>query len=181
MCSPVSLVYARSRLCRPERYEIRRAIHGTLVFHTTELNQFISREVGTTSDQEFPLLRVVQDLHTLVRLFDEVLLEEYCNDHGSLDSADIRWGCLTCSFCGSCLFLSSFLCSGCSQETPRPVLVCVGCYVEGRSCRCDALNPIRLGDFKGVLQDRNNAVGSLLKSSHLHDVSTEGLVEVSER
>ena len=152
-----------------------------MVFHTKELNKIISRNADTTSDQESPLSRVAQDLSTLVRLFDEVLLDEYCNGHGSLDFADIQQGCPACSFCGSCLFLSSFLCSGCSQEIPGPVLICVGCYVEGRTCHCDILNPIRLGDFEGALQDRNTAVSSLLKSSHLHHVSTEGLAEASER
>lgn len=61
------------------------------------------------------------------------------------------------------------------------MLLCVGCYVEGRSCQCDTLNPVRLGDFKGALQDRNDAVNSLLGSSHLHRASTEDFVMISER
>jgi hypothetical protein len=176
----IPLVYARLRCCLPERYEIRQAIHTALVSHTVAVNRFTSDAANTSSHQEFPLSDIAHGLNTLVRLFDEILQEDYCKGHGSLDSAEIQRP-LTCSFCGSCLFLSCFFCHGCSQGKPVPVLICAGCYVEGRSCDCDAMNPIRLGDFPGALQDRNNAVSSLSKTSDLHRVPTEGLVEISER
>ena len=178
---PKSEIHDTSRLCRPERFEIRRTIHTTLVSHTMKLDQFISREVDASPDQEFPLAGVVQDLNTLVRLFDEILLEEYCDDHGSLDDMGVQQGCLICSFCGSCLFLSSFSCNKCSQETSGPVLVCPGCYVEGRTCKCGIMIPVRLGNFQDTLEDRNNAVNALSNGRHLHHMSTEGLVEISER
>lgn len=177
----VSSIYALLRYCRPERYEIRQTIHAALVSRTTAVNQFVLHPEDATSSQEYPLSGMAQDLNTLVRLFDEILQEEYCNDHGSLDSAEIQRGYSTCNFCGSCLFLSALLCNGCSQETTRPVLVCAGCYVEGRSCRCGIMSPVRIGDFPGALRDRNNAASSLFKTSHLHHVPADGLVEVSER
>jgi hypothetical protein len=43
------------------------------------------------------------------------------------------------------------------------------------------MSAVRLGDFQGALGDRNNAVSSLSKSSHLHKMSTEGFAEVSEK
>ena len=178
---PVSQIYPRIRLCRPERYGIRRTVRDLLVSHTTELDQFTSREADATTHQEFPLFCVAQNLKMLVRLIDEVLLDEYCNDHGSLDTVDIQQDYPTCDFCGSCLFLSSFSCRRCSQETSGHVLICAGCYVEGRSCHCDDMNPVRLGNFQDVLRDRNNAVGSLTKSYPFHHIVTEGFVEVSER
>ena len=178
---PFPLIYARLRCCRPERYEIRQMIHAALVSRTTAVNQFVSHSADATLYQESHLAGIVQDLNTLVQLFDEILLEEYCDDHGSLDYAEIQQGHSTCNFCGSCLFLSSFLCRGCSQESTSPVLICAGCYVEGRSCHCDRMSPIRLGDFLGALRDRNNAVSSLSRASHLHHVPVEGLVGGSER
>lgn len=178
---PPSSIYACFRNCRPERYEIRGEIHAALVSHTTALSRIVSRPVDAVSSQGLPLSDVAQGLTTLVRLFDEILLEEYCEDHGSLDSAEVQQGHSTCSFCGSCLFLSSFLCRRCSQETAGPALICAGCYIEGRSCQCDAMNPVRLGDFLGALRDRNDAINSLYKASHLHHVPVEGLVEGSER
>ena len=181
-CFLIAQTHVRPRFCRPERYEIRRVIHANLVSHTAGLEERMSREPGSVYPQEFPcVVQDVQDLKILVRLLDEVLLDEYCNDHGSLDSADIQQGCLACSFCGSCLFLSSFYCRRCSQGDSAPLLVCAGCYVDGRSCNCDVMDPVRVGNFQDVLRDRNYAVDSILKSSHLHNVSTEGLVEVSER
>ena len=175
------LIHAPHRCCRAERYEIRRTIHTALVSCTTAVDQFIPRSAGTTLYQDSPLAGIAQDLNTLVRLFDEILQEEYCDDHGSLDYAEIRQDHSTCDFCGSCLFLSAFLCHTCSQETASPVLICAGCYIEGRTCRCDTMSPVRLGDFPGVLRDRNNAVASLSRSSHFHHVPVEGLVEGSER
>lgn len=176
-----SFIYVRLRCCRPERYEIRRTIHAALISCTAMVNQLVSRPVDVTSCGESLLSGTAQDLDTLVRLFDEILQEEYCNDHGSLDSAEIQQSCLTCNFCGSCLFLSSFLCRGCSQETSTSVLICAGCYTEGRSCRCGTMSPVRLGDFPGALRDRNNAVSSLSRASHPHYAPAEDLVEISER
>ncbi|KAF9642261.1 hypothetical protein BDM02DRAFT_3273532 [Thelephora ganbajun] len=167
------------RFCRPERYEIRQIIQAALVSHIAAVDQLILHPMNSTSHQESPLSAVRRDLNTLVRLFDEILQEDYCSNHGLLDSVDLQRP-LTCSFCGSCLFLSCFFCRGCSQPGGVPVLLCAGCYIEGRSCRCDVMNPIRLGDFSDALRDRNNAVNSLSKASDLHRVPPEGLVEVSE-
>jgi hypothetical protein len=180
-CFCIPLIYARLRCCRPERYEIRQVTHAALVSHTMAVNRFISDAANTSSHQEFPLSGMAHDLNTLVRLFDEILQEDYCKGHGSLDSTGIQQRPLTCSFCGSCLFLSCLFCRGCSQGKTTPVFMCAGCYIEGRSCDCDAMSPIRLGDFSGALRDRNNAVSSLSKTSNLHRVPTEGLVEISER
>lgn len=178
---PNLLIDSRIRLCHPERFAIRRIVHVALISHTKKLDEFISPRARTTPDQEFPLVRVAQELSTLIRLFDEVLLEEYCKDHQLLDPADIHQNDSTCSFCGSCLFLSSFFCHECIEGTSRPVFICAGCYIEGRSCLCNVMSPVRVGDFQGALRDRNDAVGSLWKSSHLHRISTEGLTELSER
>lgn len=143
------------------------------------VNQFVSHPAESTPHQELP--GTAQDLDTLIRLFDEILQDDYCRGHGSLDVTDLQERSLRCSFCGSCLFLSGFFCRGCSQERSTPVLLCPGCYIEGRSCRCNTLSPVRLGGFPDALQDRNNAVSSLSKAPNLHSVSTENLVEVSER
>lgn len=177
---PYSSVDSCARLCHPERYGIRRVIQASLILRTTELNELVSHEASTTSDQESRFSHVLQELGTLVRLFDQVLLEEYRKDHGSLDTVDIQQDHMTCSFCGSCPLLSSFFCNGCSEDTFRPALICVGCYVEGRSCECNAMNAVCLGDFQSALRDWNNAVNSLSRSSY-HQLSMEGLAEVSER
>jgi len=177
-CLLVSSIYVRPRSCRPERYEIPRIIHATLVSHTTAMNRHLN---GVTPRQELQMSDMTQELSTLVRLFDEILQEEFCSDHGTLDPTGIEQGPLTCSFCGSCLFLSCFFCRECSREKDAHLLLCVGCYIEGRSCHCDTISPIRLGNFPSALRDRNNAVGSLSRASHLHRMPTQDLTEVSER
>jgi hypothetical protein len=178
---PHFLALLSHRSCRPERYEIRHAIHAHLVSHTMTVDQFVSHPADSVFRQKSPLPVVAQELRTLIQLFDEILQEDYCDDHESLESLDFQQRPLTCSFCGSCLFLSCFVCHGCSQGRSVPVILCAGCYVEGRSCHCDDMSPTRLGDFPNALQDRNNAIGSLSKASDLHDIPTEGLVEVTQR
>jgi len=173
--------YTHPRSCRPERYEIRRAIHAALVSHTIAVDQSTPHSVGSAPHQEFPLSGVAQDLGTLVRLFDEILQDDYCSNHGSLEAADLQERSSACNFCGSCLFISGFLCRGCSQDRNMPMFLCAGCYVEGRSCRCDTMSPVRLGDFPDMLRDRNNAISSLCNTTNLHRVPIEGLVEISER
>ena len=174
-------LYIHPRFCRPERYEIRQAIHAALVSRTMAVDQFISHPEESAPLQEYPLSDAAQDLVTLVRLFDEILQDDYCSGHGLLDVTDLQGRPLTCGFCGSCLFLSGLFCRGCSEERNTSVLLCAGCYIEGRSCRCDTMNPIRLDNFSNMLRDRNNAISSLSKTSNLHRVPTEGLVQVSER
>lgn len=154
-----------------------------MVLHTIAVDQLTPLSTGSAPQQEFPLSGVAQDLGTLVRLFDEMLQDDYCSGHGSLNVADLQELSLSsaCSFCGACLFLSGFLCGGCSRDRNMPMLLCAGCYVEGRSCRCDTMSPVRLGNFPNMLRDRNNAISSLCNTANLHCVPTEGLVEISER
>lgn len=156
-------------------------VHAALVSHTTAIHQFVIHEVDQALHQESPLSAMARDFYALVRLFDEVLKDDYCDGHATLDTIDNQELPLSCSFCGACLFLSGFLCKECSQGSNTPILLCPGCYVEGRSCRCDTMSPIRLGDFVGALLDRNNAVGSLSRAFNLHRVPAGDLVEVTER
>lgn len=155
-------------------------VHAALVSHTAAINQCILHKTDL-AHQESSLSTMAQDFYTLVRLFDEILKDDYCNNHATLDTIDIQERPLSCSFCGTCLFLSGFFCHECSQGSNTLILLCAGCYVEGRSCRCDLMEPIRLGNFLDALQDRNNAIGSLSGAFDLHRVPAGDLVGVPER
>lgn len=175
-----TLTHVHLRSCSPERYEIRHVVHAALMSHTMAVDQFVSHEVDPALHQESALFTTAQDFYTLVRLFDEILQDDYCSSHATLDTIDNQERPLSCSFCGTCLFLSGFFCKECSQGSSTPVLLCAGCYVDGRSCRCDAMDPIRLGDFMDALRDRNNAVGSLSGAFDFHHMPAGDLVEVPQ-
>lgn len=134
-------------------------------------------------------------LRTLLQLFDEVLLEGYCKDHGSLALVDHASSEPACHFCGSCLFLSCFHCTGGCSNSERDFLsgnlsifICSTCYVEGRTCGCGNMEPGRLSSFSQMLQDRNNALDVLSRSQVARGVQTqvppqilEGCVSFSHR
>ncbi|KAI0362060.1 hypothetical protein OH77DRAFT_1491547 [Trametes cingulata] len=71
---------------------------------------------------------------------------------------------LACDFCGADIFQSFFECKQC--RTPEPgvtpqvgdgLLVCPACYVEGRSCECEEMEPVQCRPFTILLSDRNLA------------------------
>ncbi|KAI0374859.1 hypothetical protein BV20DRAFT_397091 [Pilatotrama ljubarskyi] len=79
---------------------------------------------------------------------------------------------LACDFCGADIFQSFFECKQC--RTPEPgvmpqvgdgLLLCAACYVEGRICECEEMEPVQCRPFEVLLSDRNlaaKAVSALL-------------------
>ena len=120
-------------------------------------------------------------------MFDEVLLEEYSDDHESLPLLDNPVCDPTCDFCGSSLFLSYFRCTGIcldhsSDSLDRPsIRLCGACYVEGRLCTCGQMAPERLGSFSDMLQERNIAADVLSKHSSPHSTRIDDPGESSVR
>lgn len=61
-------------------------------------------------------------------------------------------------------------CDSCGQEphdnhqVGDGLLICPPCYVEGRSCKCQSMQPAQHKDFGVLLQDRNRAANILLQS-----------------
>lgn len=86
---------------------------------------------------------------------------------------------VTCDFCGADVFQSFFECRSCvdPQELQgnRKIMpgdgyvVCGGCYSEGRSCKCQTMDPIQCRPFEELLQHRKKAYKALY--SHTGDSS----------
>lgn len=157
-------------------------IHGALTAHTTVIDSSRTSERGG-----FDLQCIAGCLQTLLQLFDEVLLEGYCKDHGSLDLMDHASNEQVCHFCGSCLFLSCFHCVGScttsegdSLPENSPICICPTCYVEGRTCGCGNMDPGRLSSFSDMLQDRNHAADVLSRFQFTCGAQMQELQEVSE-
>ena len=131
--------------------------------------------------------RMAEGLRRLIQLFDEVLLEEYSDDHDSLLLLDDTTCNPACDFCGSLLFLSYFRCTGMCLDLDRDsfdypsMRLCGACYVEGRLCTCGEMAPNRLGSFSDMLQERNLAASLLSKCSSPHSTVVDDPGELSER
>ena len=72
-----------------------------------------------------------------------------------------------CDFCGADIFQSFFECKQCSASPEgwtRPgdgLLICPACYVEGRSCMCDDMQPVQCRPLQVLIDDRNRAAAAV--------------------
>ena len=179
------------RLCLPEEYGVRKVIYNTMKSHASRINEFLSRSSpepsGSCLDTGSSISRVADELQKLIRLFDDVLLEGYSDDHDTLFLPDQAGHNPTCQYCGAPLFLSYFNCAGvCFNLEIEPhgdisINVCGACYVEGRFCACRAMTPKRLHDFSNLLRERNDAANTLSNYLAPRSVQTDDLGEISER
>jgi hypothetical protein len=160
--------------------------------HASGIKQSLTGSSPTPSDSHpntsHSIPRMAGELQELIRLFDDVLLEGYSDDHDSLFLPDHMACDPTCHYCGASLFLSYFSCTGMcfDLETDSPrvdmsIRVCGACYVEGRSCACKDMNPRRLQNFSDALRERNDAARTLSEYSTSHSASVDNLCEISEK
>ncbi|KAM5535184.1 hypothetical protein V8D89_011120 [Ganoderma adspersum] len=121
-------------------------------------------------------------LRSLVGLFDEVLLEESGwsvttetsmrrkivlvppSDPRDPTEKQQAGACnFACDFCGADIFQSFFECRACAGLTGQSTqpgdgtLVCPACYVEGRSCECDRMEPVQCRPLDVLIAARNRA------------------------
>jgi hypothetical protein len=141
-----------------------------------------------------PSNAAINELASLINIFDSILAEEYHPSHASLthvqvESADSEWGSntllastddqnaaaanknwhCTCDFCGADIFQSLFECKTCALDETNSgpasgFLLCPMCYVEGRSCKCGSMEPIQVMSFDFLLKGRNRAASALQKN-----------------
>ncbi|KAK1236012.1 hypothetical protein PQX77_000781 [Marasmius sp. AFHP31] len=135
-------------VCRPETYRVKATIYHTLQRWTKELRE---QNKNTTP---------AKNLTTVAALYDYILRAEYCSQPRIMDtiksnSADPD---LQCDFCGADIFQSFFYCKDCVQEQTKVIedsfILCPGCYIEGRTCKCGTLKPGQLRPFSDLLAAR---------------------------
>lgn len=134
------------------------------------------------------------DLKKLVQLYDALLIEEYSPDHrkmyclhnleGSHSVPGITSTQVICDFCGADIFQSFFECRECVYQhstLEQPVahgdgyVICGGCYVEGRSCNCDKMDPMQYRPFADLLNLRTRAARVLSANESLWNLSVTSL------
>ncbi|KAG7092583.1 hypothetical protein E1B28_008926 [Marasmius oreades] len=151
------------RVCRLETYRIKSTIHHTVLRWTKNvLGQ------DCKSDQNSVLM--AKSLAIILSAFDSVLLDEYCPRYAQLETVQPKCSLATepevqCDFCGADIFQSFFYCGDCVQEAPNEIadgfILCPGCYVEGRTCKCGSLKPSQWRAFETLLAARRAAHAAL--------------------
>ncbi|KAJ7449946.1 hypothetical protein FB451DRAFT_744980 [Mycena latifolia] len=167
------------RVCRSEIYRVKSTIYYTLLQTIQTVSDLLRKQsdnagsrnaMASTSQQD--TAAHVDTLLRVLRLFDSVLIEEFSPEAHNMRklAATDEPGQFTCDFCGCDIFQSFFECRSC-VDGRRPVepgagfIVCSGCYVEGRTCRCEVLAPMQCRPFEQLLNTRARGVKLLTDSS----------------
>ena len=100
--------------------------------------------------------RLVSNIQELLVVFDHILAEEesnICSNDSSPDEA-------TCDICGADIFQGFFECRTCVEvdSAEGGYIVCPGCYVEGRSCKHQIMQPMQRRPIKLLLDTRKEAI-----------------------
>ncbi|KAF9013994.1 hypothetical protein BDQ17DRAFT_1231000 [Cyathus striatus] len=162
------------RVCRPETYRVKETTYHALIKLTEELGQALTnrhlqeRESTTSTDTadaplEGPNLdekgfrKLLENIRCLIDLYRSILMEDFPNDPESLSSGatcDKQY----CDFCGADIFQTYFICQANCHSPAGDCIICSGCYVEGRSCKCENMEPMQCRPFSELLYVHEQAV-----------------------
>ncbi|KNZ78408.1 hypothetical protein J132_00771 [Termitomyces sp. J132] len=174
------------RVCRPEIYRVKSTIFQTLIKRRDILLSLKGQAVLAPKTGDKKLISTTKDL---LNLFDSVLLEESPTPNrrfpclqpitslnhspDSLVMSSTLIDQLTCDFCGADIFQSFFECLSCVNapngskiEHGDGFVICAGCYIEGRSCKCGNMDPIQCRPFQELLAVRNKVADLLSVNKH---------------
>lgn len=195
-------------VCRKEIYKVKALCYHTMRHTTTDLIERRERSDGLQSDTSSSskpaaaskkkrsktpadLIKPRDDLNKLMALFDKILREEYPGIKWELHNSaiarvlssptDIDSNIVdaSCDFCGSDIFLSCFECKSCgSGASEQGCMVCPGCYVEGRTCKCDSMQPMFCRSYGELITERNKAARAV---NSIATRSIEKPVEISPK
>ncbi|KAJ4497973.1 hypothetical protein C8R41DRAFT_758184 [Lentinula lateritia] len=149
------------RVCRPETYRVRLTLYHTI----RALYRNFSEQRTSASGNQVDIGKQSRRLAYALRIFDDVLQHECVEDYASLPCSSSSEN-LSCDFCGADIFQSFLECQDCfsSNDLVRdPCTICPGCYAEGRSCRCQSMQPKQLQPMDDILQERNKVIEGLQK------------------
>ena len=143
------------RVCRPETYRVKSTIRYVLLGLTFDL-RLLAQKDGKREEH------LVSNIQELLVVFDHILAEEESDTHSnfpSLDEANITES-VVCDFCGADIFQGFFECRICVEvdSVDGGYIVCPGCYVEGRSCRHQIMQPMQRRPFKCLSDARKQAM-----------------------
>ena len=107
-------------------------------------------------------------VHRLLPLLDELISAYRTADGEEIPPIDLAPEISLCDFCGGELFFAVFRCTAaCGQDEitgdiGHQILLCVFCYMDGRTCDCKVMDPYLLA-LDSDLLDLRNDLASLLR------------------
>lgn len=152
------------RICRNEIYRTRLLCYQIAL----KLSHLGDLEEGD------PLRKLTpDDLKILVELLDIVLASEW-SSYGDQIELSSTPGHALCDFCGADVLQSYLECKKCSsvrsdpaapdgRDSTLPYQMCAACYIEGRTCLCRNMEPVRRGSYRDLLDTRNRLVKGLFR------------------
>ncbi|KAG6888899.1 hypothetical protein C0992_007223 [Termitomyces sp. T32_za158] len=175
------------RVCRQEIYRVKSTIYQTILKRKEILllstRHHKQRQAVLAPKIEDKKLRLTTE--SLLKLFDSVLVEESPIPHRrihclqSVTTPTTAVDQLSCDFCGADVFQSFFECLSCvngPQDSNSSkakhgdgFVICAGCYIEGRSCKCGNMEPVQCRPFQELLDVRNK-VAELLSVYKRHPI-----------
>lgn len=126
-------------------------------------------------------VEVISELSETLSLYDAIISDEYSPLPSRIDLTAHEQ--TTCDFCGADVFQSFFECRKCTagesgSSDHASYVVCAGCYVEGRSCKCLIMEPMQCRPFDDLLNVRRQTVKAL-QAGGLQTVELEPWVPFS--
>jgi hypothetical protein len=162
-------------VCRKEIYRVKANIFHAVNGYTHKL----------TSDEAVPPTRkdqLFRELSKLVSFLDDIIVGEFCDRSilGRLQTTFIdepldNNSRVECDFCGADIFQSFFECGECDG-----FVICPGCYVDGRLCRCSAMTPMQYHDIRQIINTRNIAAKLVLAGSSNRNYPSRRVVSIDE-
>ena len=106
---------------------------------------------------------LVSNIRELLVVFDRTLAEEESDTHRddlSPGEANSVAENIVCDVCGADIFQGFFECRICveADSAEGGYVVCPGCYVEGRSCTHQVMQPMQRRPFNSLLETRTEAI-----------------------
>lgn len=124
---------------------------------------------------------LIERLVQVLRLYDHILIEEHhpyddfvevCKSRSKEREKDspgqisgLADHFQMCDFCGADIFQSYFRCSK-SDGPEAGSIICSGCYVEGRTCACERMDPKQRQNSSILLSARWEALETLKNTGY---------------
>lgn len=165
------------RMCIPPKFPVK-----SLVF------QLMSSQVGKMRSAEREItISDIRDMQALLAMADEVLETESYLDYDQLDTfGDQSPADLVCGSCGGEILLTVFSCKGaCATDgkTGAPagekMIICPLCFVDGRTCNCAEMRPIRVREI-GPLEEIRSEAYSFIREEAADFMLSEGELDSTE-
>lgn len=150
------------RLCTPGKFPVKSLAHQAMSSRFERLKA-AGENVSPTD---------MLEMRRLLGIVDEILIAESYPDADQLPPFEEQPPVdLTCAACGGEIFRTALRCEGtCLRDEKtetsarNQVIICPLCFVDGRSCSCRDMQPVRVREM-GPLTEARNTVHEFIHDS----------------